>query len=492
MTSLKIRNSPAYKTFLAYATGAIPSKKARKFKKPASSSKKKTLVAVEEPVKKSAKKPATRIQSAGVQIGDTHGVSVSKKKAPTKAKRSKGVKLMSEAPLLEEAQLEKAIKRSKQETNIHHACGSSEGAGFRTRGVITDVSKADSSESEYESWGDSDDDVDQQSDDEQTLFDNQRTSDDKEETQEDKFVHTPENYVPTDDETNDINDEEYDRINEEMYSDVNVELKDIELEGEGKDDKEMIDVGHVDQTRETIKSKVTIVVKEYLRTSLDDALHKQQKPQKSAADIRKIKIEMQEKQQETKYTITLSDMAELQEFDQKRTLFETMTKTKSFNKNTKYKALYHALMESILEDENAMDKGVADKSKKRKPDDADRDESYNKSQPKPTGKSAQAEETLFVAGDTQVPQNLGEDIGNSDEPPVVNVDPNDWFKKPERPPTLDPEWNDCKTVDNKSTQKWLSDLAKAEQPSKTLNDLMRTSIDFNAFAMNHLQISDLT
>ncbi|GJS81508.1 hypothetical protein Tco_0748049 [Tanacetum coccineum] len=127
MTNLKIQNSPAYKTFLAYATGAIPPKKARKFKKPASSSKKKTLVAVKEPVKKPAKKPAARRQSASVQIEDTHGVSVSKKKAP-KAKRSKVIELMFEAALLEEAQLEKAIKRSKQETDIHHAGDSSEGA----------------------------------------------------------------------------------------------------------------------------------------------------------------------------------------------------------------------------------------------------------------------------------------------------------------------------------------------------------------------------
>nr|GEU73297.1 hypothetical protein [Tanacetum cinerariifolium] len=64
-----------------------------------------------------------------------------------------------------------------------------------------------------------------------------------------------------------------------------------------------------------------------------------------------------QKQQETKYTITSFDTAELQEYDQKRTLFETMTKTKSFNKNTKHKDLYHALMESILEDEDGMDKG---------------------------------------------------------------------------------------------------------------------------------------
>ncbi|GJU03248.1 hypothetical protein Tco_1113586 [Tanacetum coccineum] len=122
----------------------------------------------------------------------------------------------------------------------------------------------------------------------------------------------------------------------------------------------------------TIKSEVPTIIKEYLGTSLDNTLYK--KPQKSATDIRKIKMEQAGNQQETKYTITLFDTAELQEFDQKRTLFETMTKTKSFNKNTTHKALYHALMESILEDEDAMDKGVADRFKKRKPDDTDRDE----------------------------------------------------------------------------------------------------------------------
>ncbi|GJR69151.1 hypothetical protein Tco_0015216 [Tanacetum coccineum] len=119
------------------------------------------------------------------------------------------------------------------------------------------------------------------------------------------------------------------------------------------------------------------------------------------------------------------------------------------------------------------------KLKKRKPDDADRDEGLparpdqglkrkktgkdtkpskkakstgtskgtTKSQPKSTGKSAQAEKTVFEAGDTQVPEDLREDMGNTDEPPVVKADPKDWFKKPERPPTPDPEWNECKTVD---------------------------------------------
>ncbi|GJY86293.1 hypothetical protein Tco_0500319 [Tanacetum coccineum] len=177
-----------------------------------------------------------------------------------------------------------------------------------------------------------------------------------------------------------------------------------------------------------------------------------------------------------------------------------MTKFKPFNKSPKQRSLYHALMESILEDEDVMDEGVADKLKKRKPDDADKDEGpsegtskgTSKSQPKSIGKSAQAEETVFEARDTHMPLNHREDTGNTDEPPIVNVDPKDWFKKPEKPPTPDPKWNKGKSVENKLTHKWLSDLSKAKKLSRTFDDLMSTPIDFSASVMNRLQISELT
>ncbi|GKE18393.1 hypothetical protein Tco_1425970, partial [Tanacetum coccineum] len=100
---------------------------------------------------------------------------------------------------------------------------------------------------------------------------------------------------------------------------------------------------------------------------------------------------------------------------------------------TKHKALYHALIESIIEDEDVMDKGVADRLKKRKLDVTDRDEGPSvgpdqglkrkktgkdtepskkakstgtskgttKSQLKSTANSAQAKGTVFEAGDTQ-------------------------------------------------------------------------------------------
>ncbi|GKE10001.1 hypothetical protein Tco_1413552, partial [Tanacetum coccineum] len=53
-----------------------------------------------------------------------------------------------------------------------------------------------------------------------------------------------------------------------------------------------------------------------------------------------------------------------------------MTASKSFNKHPKHKALYHALVESMLVDEEAIDQGVndLDKQNKRKPTDDDRDE----------------------------------------------------------------------------------------------------------------------
>ncbi|GKB39097.1 hypothetical protein Tco_0884039, partial [Tanacetum coccineum] len=385
---LQMRDSDAYKTYLAYATGAASPKMKRKLKKPASSSKKRTLVTVDEEEPEPAKK------------------ALSSKKLIAKRQSASGIELLSNVALLEEDQLKKALRRSKRETTIHQACGSR----------VPDVSKADSSKSENESWGDNDDEANEQSDDERTEsgnepteIDNPKTSNDEEETQDDEF-------------------EEYERINEELYGNVNVSLTDVEPVDKEKDDEEMSVVGHVNANQEGAGNQVkddaqatqktdapipiismmdinvqhevpctsSLLTIPYLRSSLDDAMHKvikknvagiikehsvlgetverlrqQYAPQKNVEDIREIKIEHARKQQVPKETITSSDTIARAEFDQKTTLFKTMTKSKSFNKSLKQRALYHALMESILEDKDAMDEGVADKLKKRKPDDAD-------------------------------------------------------------------------------------------------------------------------
>ncbi|GJZ46492.1 hypothetical protein Tco_0594088 [Tanacetum coccineum] len=457
MTNQQMRDSDAYKTYLAYATGAASPKMKRKLKKLASPSKKRTFFTVD-----------------------------------------KGNELLSDAALLEEAQLKKALRRRKRETTIHQAGDSSKGVDFESevpdepigksidtsegtglKPGVPDVSKCDSSKSKYESWGDSgDEDADEQ------------------ETHDDKFVHTPEDYVPPDDETNDdsndVTEEVYERINKELYGDVNVSLTDVEPTHKDKDDEEITIADYVNVNQEgvgnqvkddaqatqktegpilsssissdyaakylnfdnipsvdtevvsmldinvqpevpctsplltipvsiipehtvanpheiviTTSSKIisslltslfpylqqltpipaptteattsttaiseskTLVALQLKVTDLekdvkelkilDDAMHKV--IQKNVADI----IKEHSAPVETLETLR-------QQYAPQKSVEDIRKIKREHTRNTKERALYHALMESILEDEDAMDEGVADKLKKRKPDDADKDE----------------------------------------------------------------------------------------------------------------------
>ncbi|GJV46804.1 hypothetical protein Tco_1437016 [Tanacetum coccineum] len=103
-----IKLSTTYKTYLDYATGKVPPEKARKFKKLASSKLKTVPASPKESTQKGKRvkrptKKATTAPTIGVVIRDTPGKSVSKKKAPDKADRGKGIELLSDDALLEDA-----------------------------------------------------------------------------------------------------------------------------------------------------------------------------------------------------------------------------------------------------------------------------------------------------------------------------------------------------------------------------------------------------
>ncbi|GKE08968.1 hypothetical protein Tco_1412519 [Tanacetum coccineum] len=104
--------------------------------------------------------------------------------------------------------------------------------------------------------------------------------------------------------------------------------------------------------------------------------------------------------------------------------------------------------------EEAMDQGVADLDKQNKRtlanDDRDEDPLLILDQ----------EETVFEVADTEMPLNQGDDMGDTDEQPDSEADPNR--------------------------------IANSNNPPLTFNDLMRTPIDFSAFAMNRLKINKLT
>nr|GEY60101.1 hypothetical protein [Tanacetum cinerariifolium] len=129
MINQDIKDSEAYKTYYDFATGKVSPGKARKYKKVTSPSRKLYHVKEAEPDKKGKifKKPAkksTTAPTASVVIRDTTGVFVSKKKAPAKADRSKGIKILFDVVLSEAAQLKEATKRSKKDFHISLAIGS--------------------------------------------------------------------------------------------------------------------------------------------------------------------------------------------------------------------------------------------------------------------------------------------------------------------------------------------------------------------------------
>ncbi|GJZ33243.1 hypothetical protein Tco_0578679 [Tanacetum coccineum] len=112
MINQDIKDSKAYKTYYDFATGKVPPRKARKYKKVASPSRKLSPVKEVEPVKKAkrVKRPAkksTTAPTAGVVIRDT-------------------------SLLYKSIQLKVCYKRSKKDFHISQASGSGDGTDFES------------------------------------------------------------------------------------------------------------------------------------------------------------------------------------------------------------------------------------------------------------------------------------------------------------------------------------------------------------------------
>ncbi|GJR16954.1 hypothetical protein Tco_0965481 [Tanacetum coccineum] len=216
---------------------------------------------------------------------------------------------------------------------------------------------------------------------------------------------------------------------------------------------------------------------------------------------------------------TYEAAASLTKFELKKILIDKLEKSKLYRAAEEHRNLYDALIKSYQLDKDLFDSYGKSYSLKRSRDDKDKDEDPpagpdqglkkkktskdaeppkgskskesktssskgTKSQPKLSGKSVQAEEPVFETADTKMPQ---DQRGNKEEQPNVEVTPrDDWFKKPERPQTPDPEWSTL------PPQQWLSKIAQAEKPFLTFDELMSTPIDFSAYVMHNLKIDNLT
>ncbi|GJR00770.1 hypothetical protein Tco_0523754 [Tanacetum coccineum] len=196
---------------------------------------------------------------------------------------------------------------------------------------------------------------------------------------------------------------------------------------------------------------------------------------------------------------TYEAAASLTEFELKKILLDKMQKSKSYRAAQEHRDLYDALVKSYKLDKDLFESYGKAYSLKRDREDKDKNEDPpagsdqglkrrktskdvepskgskskesksssskgTKSQPKSSGKSAQAEESVFETTDTEMPQNQGSDL----------------------------DWNSNKTIDFRPPQTWISKIAKVEKPPLTFDELISTPIEFSAYVMNNLKIDNLT
>nr|GEU73350.1 copia protein [Tanacetum cinerariifolium] len=164
----------AYKTYIDYATRKVPPKKARNFKKLASPKLKTVPLSPKEPTQK-----------------DTLDKSVSKKKTPAKADSGKGIELLSDAALLEDAQLKKTLRKSKRETHKLKRLSEDE------RDDVHEEDDNDDDDGNDDDSGNDDSGGNDAQDSERTNSDDDENpsftlKDYQEEEQDEEYVHTPE------------------------------------------------------------------------------------------------------------------------------------------------------------------------------------------------------------------------------------------------------------------------------------------------------------
>ncbi|GKE77264.1 hypothetical protein Tco_1543384, partial [Tanacetum coccineum] len=151
-----------------------------------------------------------------------------------------------------------------------------------------------------------------------------------------------------------------------------------------KDVSKLKIVDHSSEALVVLQSCVLTVVDSYLDTKVGDVFQKElqkhtidlihkysmqhlpeltkkptpiaeQESEKSPLEILTIKKGQAESQKNPQFTIKSTDKAVLEEYDLKSTLYQSMHANKAFNRNPANHLLYHALMEALIEDKNAME-----------------------------------------------------------------------------------------------------------------------------------------
>nr|GEW02047.1 ribonuclease H-like domain-containing protein [Tanacetum cinerariifolium] len=240
---------------------------------------------------------------------------------------------------------------------------------------------------------------------------------------------------------------------------IDVQLRVAKLE---QDVSELKKVDHSSEVLVVLESHVLAVFDSYMDSKVKDVF--QMELQKHTTYLIH-KYSLQHLPKITKKLILTVDLEKEseKEYDFKSDLYQSMNANKSFNRNPANHRLYHALMEALIKDGNAMDNGVADTGKQAKSRRTKGLESLKKpsnnnktlkgkdpSKGSKTGKSASAKEPVKEPITEVIMVDADDDVVCDDdqlqaafEPMTTKTLNLKLFKQPPRPPS---EWNKCHRI----------------------------------------------
>ncbi|GJW05899.1 hypothetical protein Tco_1568322 [Tanacetum coccineum] len=415
LTNQAMKESEAYKTYFAFATGkAIPKPKYVR-----RSTKEKTEQAPEA--------------SSGKRLKATAKVTKSgKKKQP-----AKGLETLSKVALTKAEQMKIALKRSKTQQHNSHASGSGADEETGVTSGVPDVPSYDS-EAEQISWKSSNEDE---------RIDSDNDGDD--------FVHPKFS-------THDEEDKEEDSFDPRVQTPSHVESTDDE------DSDEEILVRMLRETNKMTRRQMKRIIDTYLANKISEAVKTITINEQLEAEV----LTRSSNESKTSHAIA----ANLSELELKKILIDKMESNKSIHRSDEQKNLYKALVDAYEKDKDeepsaGSNWGSKKRRARKEPESTSapkektskttsKSTEGSKSHHKSADESAQAEEPMQTAKDLEEPAHQEFETGvTEDQPDEETSQLPDWFQKPAKLPTPDRDWNKTLPAAHGPVQPWLSTLA---------------------------------
>nr|GEW21795.1 uncharacterized mitochondrial protein AtMg00810-like [Tanacetum cinerariifolium] len=197
--------------------------------------------------------------------------------------------------------------------------------------------------------------------------------------------------------------------------------------------------------------------------------------------------------------------ADISEMELKKILIEKMEGNKSIQRSDEQRNLYKALVDAYEADKIILDSyGETVILKRRRDDDkdegpsagSDRGSKRRKEDKESESASAPLETATRSAGrsttGSKSRQASASESAFAEEPVQTTSQMDEPSYPPQKPPTLDRDWNKTLPTVQGSPQTWIRELAKQAVSRSSFNELLDTPLDFSNFIINRLRVDTMT